>query len=524
MRKVIVMLIVLLNFTLIAQPALAEAPSEKMIFQEKLADSADTTYFNPENSTTLAQDLNLTDGVYKGPQYPFAAVKLDIRDYTEIYLNYTLNVSYQNIMNGVWDWDILIPLRGEFEKWGLYVDGTFIGGNYQEWDETGNIEIANKIFSNKTTKYGTLLEIYYALYPGQHNISFYATASNNVILNICREKQASTLTLMQHNKTVYEINAAFAFLFKRGFGQEGMGAIVGRNISFYFLDSTNSNTTYITIGLPVWIPRGTRMTLEMHEYVNGSEIFYINRTFQEAGFYYIFQSTSRPANWSRTDYVSAEFSFTFTNPVKFLFCAQAPTPHQFGADGEYEGNTIQYEGRDFDYFGIVFWHHVGSDQYALVEKRGNVTIYDFGFARVEEYSTGDYVIYAQGNWKKYVVIKNITVKSIGAKVDDMLFGGKFSFSSNNDILSILLGGIGKIYDLLKQTWQFLRHLGEIIWQYLMKFVKFLINLASWIWDNLGGIFNYLLYLFIPIATMFIISYTARWAKGLRATDEKGVSK
>lgn len=523
MRKIVVTLLVVMNLILFAQPAFAESNySNELVFKENLDPNAQTTYFDPQNATPLPQELGLTEGIYKGPQYPFAAVQLDIRDLTIIYLNFTVNLSYQDIMNGAWDWELLLPLTGDFQSWSLYLNDSFIAGDHTEYDH--DIPKPNTVVNTTETRYGMLLEFYYPIYPHSYNFSFKIIVQSPPILYLCRETQSSTLTVIQHNKTTYNVHAAYALLFKRGFGQKGMGAITAREISFYFIDGTVSNRTFTTLGLPVWIFQGTKLTMKLHEYINGSEITYINESFDKTGFYYIFQSSSRPADWNRTDYYTVRFDLNFSQPVKFLFCTLAPSPHQFGIDGEYAGNTVKLDGKPFDYFGIVYWHHVGSDQYALISKQGNMTIYDFGFASVQEYSTGDYVIFPHGNWHKYVVIKNMTVKSIGAKVDDILFGGAFSFSANNDILSVLMGGLTKIYDLLKQTWQFLQNLGQMLWQYLMKFVKFLVDLASWIWDNLAGIFNYLLYVFMPIAIMFIISYTARWAKGLRATDEQGVKQ
>ena len=542
MKKIITILLVLTNIILIAQPALAEdAYTNQMEFTEGLGDNAPTTYFNPENTTPLPQELGLTDGIYKGPQYPYAAVKLDVRDMTTIYLNFTINLTYQDIMNGAWDWKLLIPLSGEFTNWKLSFDKNTIRDNYQ-----GDYVFCH--FTNQTTKYGNLFHIWYPLYPGSHHFTFQFTTTESPTLYLCRETQPATLDIIQSGKRHFQIYAAYAFLFTKGFSQKGMGGMeIPKNsiLSIKYAGCTDQNDTYASLLLPIYVASRTTVQLTIIEHrLIYTEIGWIHNpgdnnitTFNitlDKGFNYIFQSNPHPANYTDSNPnnltvicwgLEGYFQFHFSQPVKMLFCSYAA--HNLSWD-DMANNRINttLNNKSLDNLGIVYSWNYGVQQYAKVTKVSGATIYDFGFASVQEYSNGDYIVLPHGNYKEWVIIKNVTVKSIGAQVDDILFGGRFEFSAHNDILSIILGGITKIIDLGKKILSFLMHLGQIIWQYLMKFIKFLINLASWIWDSLGGIFNYLLYVLIPTAMMFVISYATRWAKGLRATDEKsaGVHK
>ena len=181
---------------------------------------------------------------------------------------------------------------------------------------------------------------------------------------------------------------------------------------------------------------------------------------------------------------------------------------------------------DLTDLGIVANGTFTDKQFATVTQKEGITIYNLGFAQVKEYADGTYIITKRGTYTVWEEYKNITVKSLGTQLSEDIFGKNLGAGAGGDIIAAIanvgkatLGYVLKIWDLLKQ-------IGNIIWALLLKFVNYIVSAVNWILDNGGMILQYLLYIAMPTALMFIIAYVARYAKGLRTKweGEKNANK
>ena len=499
-------------------------------------------------SKELPQLVGMDSGIYVGPEYPFILYKISARTESIIYINLTYDFKTQDIMNGAWKWRILVPVTGEIEDIGIKVDGNWAicpdsKSERMTIDPLGRVTLWRTYTTTygdlkyfgliNTTRFGEVLTVTYPIFPEKHTISIYVLIKGDVVFHFVRENSIQTLTtILQSRKIQLNNTVGVAFEFLDGFGDAGMGGIhISKDqilhISIHTDTAELAEEKYLTITFPIYIPNDQTTVHINIKYKNntlGTQNETANLTLN-SGFQYITQSTAHKAD------AVYDIFLSFDKDVTLLFCAASQdsdvdivTLNSYDFEKVHYGNLTNPPSTTFSHWiylspiGILFDYNFTDDQFAKVLELTNVTIYDFGFATVKQYTNGTFVVTEHGTYTTWKVYKNITIKSLGAKIEEDIFGQ--GITEGGDILAVILNTLRAGYLFLKKIWDFLLDIGNILWAGLMKFVGWILNAINWLVDAAGSILNYVLYIIIPIAIMFIVSYTARWAKGLRATDKE----